>query len=305
MEIAAHEVTTVALTAVATTVLSGRVLEDRDGDGLPDEPARGVAARLLLTDAEGLRRLVATDEAGSFLVRGLLPGPVELRLIELPLGATAVGEDSQTVRLLPGLPTQVAFLVQPAAARAQPFAPRALRIRSIEVGAERLPPGAAPLLRVVVQGEADSVQVVTKDATHQLTLEDGVWTGRVTVPSTAAPGVYGFTVLAHAGDAEASRRGQLIIDAAAPILELSSNAPVRPGETLQVAVVAHVAADTLSLSQPFGDAVALTEEAPGRWVGVLDIPEDAEDAVYTLGVRVVTTDGKVYAEELRFRVVAP
>ncbi|MBS3967390.1 MAG: hypothetical protein KGZ60_09080 [Truepera sp.] len=304
VEIEVQAVTTVTLTAVATTALSGLVLEDRDGDGLPDQPLRGVAARLLLTDAEGLRRLVATDETGSFQVRGLLPGPVAVRLVELPLGATVVGEAQQTWQLQPGLPTEVTFLVQPV--RPQPFVPRALRIRSIAVEAERLPPGAAPLVQVVVQGEADSVQVVTPDATHDLEpIEQGIWSGRVVVPLIAAPGVYGFTVVVRAGEAEATRRGQLVIDAAAPVLELTSDAPVRPGGVLTVSVVTYFEASAVSFTQPFGTAVSLVEETPGRWAGTLAIPNDAADAVYTLSVQAVTADGRVYQQELRFRVLAP
>lgn len=304
VEIEVQAVTTVTLTAVATTVLSGLVLEDRDGDGLPDQPLRGVAARLVLTDAEGLRRLVATDEAGRFQVRGLLPGPVAVRLVELPLGATVIGEAQQTWQLQPGLPTGVTFLVQPVQPR--PFVPRALRIRSIAVEAERLPPGAAPLVQVAVQGEADSVQVVTPDATHDLEpLTEGIWSGRVTVPPTAAPGVYGFTVVARAAGAEATRRGQVIVDAAAPALELTSDAPVRPGGVLTVSVATYFEASAVTFTHPFGAAVALVEQAPGRWTGTLAIPYDAADAVYTLGVRAVTLDGRVYQQELRFRVLAP
>jgi hypothetical protein len=47
------------------------------------------------------------------------------------------------------------------------------------------------------------------------------------------------------------------------------------------------------------------EQAPGRWTGTLAIPHDAADAVYTLGVQAVAADGRVYQQELRFRVLAP
>lgn len=297
--------TEVALAAVATTVLRGQVLADRDEDAVPDIPAQGIAARLLLIDSEGVQRLVATDEAGSFEVRGLVPGPVLLRLIELPFGAQAVGAEQKTVQLHPGVATEVTFFVRSLATQVQTFPAQALRIRHVDVEVERLPPGAAPLLSVVVQGEAEQVVVVTADATYELSFAAGVWSGRLALPLSAAPGVYNFTVVARAGNVETSRRGQLVIDPAVPALKLTSDAPVRPGERLQVTVETYFAARSVRLRQPFGGDVVLIEEAPGRWVGALTIPEDAIDAIYSLSARAITVDGRLHEQEMRFRVLAP
>lgn len=305
VEITAKQVTAVTVEVVLTTALRGRVLEGRAEDGVPDDPARGVVARLLLTDAEGLRRTLLTDEEGAFEVRGLLPGPVELQLVELPLGASVVGDDRKVIELLPGVPAEVTFVVQPLVPRVLAFPAQALRIRSVEVEAERVPPGAAPLVRVELQGEADRVEVVTADAVHELVPVQGIWSGRVAVPLHTPPGVYGFTVRARAADAEVTRRGQLVIDPTSTALELTSSAPVRPGEDLRVTATTYFQADAVTVRQPFGEDLVLVEEAPGRWATTLRVPAGAEDAVYTLNVRAVTADGRAYEGELRFRVLVP
>ncbi len=306
VEVHAQAVTTVTIAAVATSALRGWVLEDSAGDGVPDEPPRGVSARLRLTDAEGLQRMVATDERGRFEVRGLLPGPVTVQLIELPLGSAVIGDEQQAVQLEPGAPAELTFLVQPVTARVQAFAAQALRIRRLSLEVERIPPGTAPLVQLEVQGEADSVQVRTPDAVHNLAPdEDGLWAGRVEVPLNAPPGVYSLTVVARANDTEVTRRAQFFVDPSAPAWELSSNAPRRPGEALRVEVTTYFAADEIRVSQPFGADLALTEVAPGRWLGTLAIPDGADDAVYALTVSAVATDGRVFEQTLRFRVLAP
>jgi hypothetical protein len=288
-----------------TTLLRGRVLEDVDGDGAADEPARGVAARLLLTDAEGLARVLTTDAAGAFEARGLLPGAVALRLLGLPTGAVVVGAPEREVRVGTDAVVEVAFLVRPAAALAQSFAPQALRIRSVAAEAERVPPGAAPLLRVAVQGEVDAVVVETPAGTTPLTLVDGAWLGRLAVPADAPAGVWTYTVVARAGEAEARRRGQLVVDGSVDPVVVAGDPPVRPGGVLALSVTVLGTADEVQARSPFGDLVALREAEPGRWVGAIPVPADAPDAVVALEVDVVGFGDATLVRTFRFRVLAP
>ena len=305
-EVRRQETTALVVAAVRTTVLRGRVLEDRDGDGRADDPPVGVRARLLVTDSQGLRRTVATDETGAFELRGLLPGAVVAALVEVPAGASVVGDDERTLRLAPGVPSEVTFLVRPAEVRVQAFTAQSLRVRSVALEADRVPPGAAPLLRVDAQGEPDTVTVVRADGTeYPLRREGDAWLGRVPVPLEQPAGVLAFTVVVRSGDSEATRRGQLIVDPAAAALLLTSDAPVRSGGALTVRLSAYVDAREVTLAHPFGDDVALGEDEPGRWSGVVTVPAGTPDAVYELAVDVDTADERTLTETLRFRVLDP
>ena len=306
VEVRRRETTALVVAVVRTTVLRGRVLEDRDGDGRADDPPVGVRARLLVTDSQGLRRTVVTDEIGAFVLRGLLPGAVVAALVEVPAGASVVADDERTLRLEPGVPGEVTFFVRPAEVRVQAFTAQSLRVRSVALEVDRVPPGAAPLLRVDVQGEPDAVTVVHADgALQQLRREGDAWHGRVPVPLEQPAGVLAFTVVVRAGDTEATRRGQLIVDPAAAALLLTSDAPVRAGGALMVRLSAYVDAREVTLAHPFGDDVALVEDEPGRWSGVVTVPADTPDAVYELVVRAATADERALAETLRFRVLDP
>ena len=299
---------TVSLTfeAVRTTVLRGRVLADRAGDARADDPLEGVRARLLVTDAQGLRRSVATDDAGAFELRGLLPGAVTVALVEVPSGATIVGEATRSVRLAPGVPGEVGFLVQPAVLRVQTFAAQAVRIRSLAVEADRVPPGAAPLVRVEAQGELDAVVLTTSDGVeHPLEPDGDTWVGRLDVPQERPPGVLAFTVAARSGEDEGTRRGQVVVDPAAAVLLVTSDAPVRAGAPLTVRLSAYLDARAATIGHPFGADVAMLEVEPGRWSGSLEVSASTPDAVYEVAVRVDTRDGRVLVETLRFRVLDP
>ena len=296
----------VRIDVVQTAVLRGRVLEDRAGDGRGDEPAVGVLARLLVTDAEGMRRSVVSDDAGAFVVRGLLPGEVRVRLIDVPSGATIVGDDERGLVLAPGIPGEVEFLVRPAVVTVRSFTPQALRIRSVAPEVDRVPAGAAPLVRVEVQGEPEAVTLVTGAGAEVVLARDGdAWFGRVPVPLEQSAGVLDFTVTARTGEAEATRRGQVIVDASARAVQVVSDAPVRSGGVLTVSVSAYLEARGITLAQPFGDDVALAEGAPGRWSATVTVPAGTPDAVYELAIRVESVDGRSLVETLRFRVLAP
>jgi hypothetical protein len=264
-----------------------------------------VAARLLLTDAEGLRRILATDADGAFSARSLVPGDAELLLLDVPAGATLVGEERRTVGLVSGEATEVEFLVRPLVVVARSFAAQALRIRGAVVEVERVSPGAAPLVRVEVQGEARSVAVESAAGSVPLLLWDGVWIGRVSVPADTSDGVWPFTVVAVGEDGEVSRRGQLVVAADAPAISLVADGPVRPGGELRVTLTAYLEVERVTVASPFGVPLTLAEIEPGRWAAVLSVPHDAEDAVWTLEAEVATMDGRTLEAQARFRVLAP
>jgi len=306
VEVRLREVTTLEIPATRTTVLTGRVLADRDGDGVADEPATGVRARLMVGDADGLQRTVVTDADGAFEVRGLTPGAASVVLVDVPEGATIVGQDATVLVLEAGLPAEVRFLVRPPVVTVQTFTPQVLRIRTVELESERAPPGAAPVVRVEVQGEPDSVALLLPDGLQvALDLDGDAWTARIPVPEAYAAGLLAVTVVARAQQAEASRRVQLIVDPLAPLLAITSDAPVRAGGELTVRVRAYFDAHRVALAHPFGDDVTLVEDEPGRWRGVLTVPDGTPDAVYESSVRVEGVDGRALVETLRFRVLAP
>jgi len=305
-EVRLREVTALEVRAARTTVLIGRVLEARDGDGVADVPAPGVRARLVLVDADGLRRVVVSDAEGTFEVRGLIPGLVSVTLVDVSGGAAIVGADTATLVLEAGVPAEVRFLVRPPVVTVQPFTPDALRIRGVTLEADRVPPGAAPIVRVAIQGDAGAVLLILPDGVEVELAPDGdAWLGRLPVVSERTAGVFPFTVVARASQGEATRRAQLIVDPEAPLVEVTSDAPVRAGGLLTVRVRAYLDARDVVLAHPFGDDVALFEDEPGRWSGALPVPAGTPDAVHELAVRVESGDGRAFVEALRFRVLAP
>ncbi len=292
--------------AIETAALEGRVLTDSNADGAADEPPRGAAARLVLVDAEGLQRSINTDADGNFRVRGLLPGPVRLRLTETPVGSTIVGEESQSLSLTAGEISNVTFLLEPAIARAQTFTPARLRIRRIEPEVDRVPPGTAPLIRVEVQGEPERVILMSVTQTTELRFDGQAWLGRVNISTDTPSGVFNFNVSASQGNSETERRGQIIVDSDTPALIVETSGPVRAGEILKITVRSYFAAESAIVQSPFADELSLSEDSanPGLWSGELTIPANIADAVYTITVK-VGSNGKEYQEEARFRVLAP
>lgn len=306
VEVRRGEVVPLAIAATRTTVLRGLVLEDRAGDGLPDDPPVGVLARLVVRDTHGVRRSVSTNEAGAFELRGLLPGEVEVAIVDVPTGAVVVGDPRRTLRVEAGVPSDALFLVQPAEVVARAFAPQTLRVRSVALEVDRAPPGAAPLLRVELQGAADSVVAEGPDGVvHPLEFVGDAWRGRVRVPHDQPPGVLALTVRVRSADGEATRRTQLIVDPNASTLRITSDAPVRAGAAVTVEVDAYLAARAIVLSHPFGGDVPMTEEEPGRWVATVSVPEATADAVYTFTLRLEADDGRTLHETLRVRVLGP
>ena len=168
------------------------MLEDADADGIADTPRRGAAARLLLIDAEGLYRSLNTDPQGTFSARGLLPGEVTLQLAQYPIGSVILGEATRKLTVQAGEVSEVTFLLQPARTRARSFGASSLRVRRVSPSAERVPPGAAPLVRVTVQGDAERVSVRTAAGSADLSLKGDVWFGYVDVPLDTPPRCLSF-----------------------------------------------------------------------------------------------------------------
>jgi hypothetical protein len=304
VEVGLRTTTTFDVAVARTTVLRGRVLEDRDGDGVADAPARPVAARLRVIDGDGLGRIVVADAAGAFEVRGLPAGAARVEVFDLPLGASVVGDVARDLVLQPGSPEDLTILVRPVPAQVATFGGGALRVRSVASEAPRVPPGSAPLVRVEVAGAADGVVFEVGAERVPLERDGSGWIGRVPVPATAGAGVLPFLVVARSGDEVAERRAQVVVDPEAPLLDASGDGPVRAGAALRLDVVAYFAAASVAVDGPFG-AIELAEGAPGRWTGVLDVPADAPDAVAELAITAFARDGAVASVAYRFRVLAP
>jgi len=304
VEVGLRSTTTFDVPVARTTALRGRLLEDRDGDGVADDPARPVPARVRVVDADGLGRSVAIDAAGGFELRGLPAGTARVEVFDLPLGASVVGEAAPALVLEPGVPADVTILVRPVPAQIATFGGGALRVRSVSAEVARVPPGAAPLVRVEVAGEADEVVFEVGGERVALRPDGAGWVGRVAVPASAGAGVWPYEVVARSGDQVSERRDQLIVDPDAALLEPSADGPIRAGANLALAVVVFLEAMSVEVDGPFG-AVALSEGAPGRWAGVLAVPSDAAAGVVELAVSLVTAEGVVATAPLRFRVLAP
>ena len=284
-----------------TAALRGRVLEDADADGIADTPQRGAAARLLLIDAEGLYRSLNTDPQGTFSARGLLPGEITLQLAQYPIGSVILGETTRKLTVQAGEVSEVTFLLQPARTRARSFGASSLRVRRVSPSAERVPPGAAPLVRVTVQGDADQVSAHTAAGSADLSLKGDVWLGYVDVPLDTPPGVFPFEVTAQRGDETASRRGQFVIDADIPLLEVTADGPVRAGESLNVSAIPLFEAAEVKVVSSLGNIELIEEE--GQYAAQFPIADETEDAVYELFFRAVREDGTVVEQTSRVRVL--
>lgn len=298
VEVMPGEVTSVDYLLVERAVIRGRVV--LSGGDL----TQGVRARLGVQAADGLLRLVTTDENGSFTLRGLPPGPAEVSLLNLPPEYSGVGDMQVTTTLTAGAVTEIAFQVERIQIMSQQFGGQRLRIRQVAPEVERVPPGAAPQITVTLSGEADRVTLMTPTGVVPLSRMDGVWQGRLPVTS-AASGIYTFTVIAEAPGETAERSAQLIIDADAPAYSTRLSSPVRPGETLTLSLQSYMALQSIR-AEVFGETLELTgDNRSGSWQLRLDIPASAEDAVYPLILKGLRDDGEFFEETLTFRVLVP
>ena len=292
-----------AWNAVQTTVLEGAVLEPASADAGGGTARRGVPARLVVVDADGLRRAVSTGVDGTFVLRGLIPGPVSVRLVEVPVGATILGDPVTSVVLAEGAAGFVEFTVEPVRARAQSFTDRAIRVRSVSSERDRVPPGSAPIVRVEVAGDADVVELRHGDAVVTLERQGEAWLGRLPIPDAHADGSFTFTAAAIAGSNEATRRAQVEVDGASAAIEARTNAPVRLGDTLRIE--AHAVVDLVALDvtiESIGTFSFQVVEA-GRWVVEVEIPRDAPEGIAEAHLGGLDASGRAYAVVQAFRIV--
>ncbi|MGL4611361.1 MAG: hypothetical protein ACRCYY_17075 [Trueperaceae bacterium] len=299
--------TAVFFEAVASAALSGKILEDANADGLADEPNKGVAAQLVLTDSEGLKRTVRSSDDGTFLVRSLLPGKARLKLTDLNLGSKVVGVDALELELKAGEVSKASFTVQPASANSQTFSSSDLRIRRVRVESDKVPAGTAPLVSVTVQGEAESMLLQGMSDTEALTLtfDGNAWTGRLPIPGTATPGVYSFTVFAEKDGKRSSKKGQVIIESEAPALTFEVSSPVAPSERVQLKLESYFAIADVIVNNDLGLTFETIKTSDNEHVLSAVIPKNTKDNVYTLSILVTSAEGQVFRQEATFRVLVP
>lgn len=302
---------TVAVRAVRTGTVRGRVLVDSDGDGTADVPPQGAPGRVVLIEPSGVVRDLEVASDGRFETRGLRPGTVELRVVGLPVGSATVGPSELRTNVGPGSNEVETFLVRPPSSVARTFGGDAPRIAGIAVQAERVPPGSAPIVTVTLLGEADELVLEASGLQRPMRLVGDAWQARVVVPDDVAAGVLPITVTARNAVGERTRRGQILIDPDVPLVRLDALGPVEPGGVLEVrltalAAVAHAVVDSAAAADP-GRAVSLvaSEAGDGSLAGTLVIARDAPDAVYEVTATGTLGDGRPFVSTASFRVLAP
>ncbi len=297
------EETTISFKVAETTVLQGKVFEDLDGDGKADEPKKGVKAQLLLTDAEGLRRSLLSNDDGSFEVSGLVPGKAKLKINTVAAGSTIVGPAEKEIILVSGEISQAEFLVQPVIAKSQSFDSSSLRIRRVELSSDTVPPGTAPVITVSLNTDVEEVLLHSTYGDSQLELHGKSWQGRLLIPVTAASGVLEFNVIAQIEGAKTEKTGRVVIDPQAPAYNITVNGPVKPGEKLSILIDTILYPVSINISSEFGEVQA-QELEPSKYEALLDIPQNTQDAIYALKLTLATAE-QSFTEEQTFRVLVP
>ena len=276
----------VSLTIVRSAGVRGTVLFDRNGDGTPDQPTRGVPANISLVDANGVYHATNVSADGSFAFRSLPPGKTVLTLSGLPLGDQPEGGAERTVTVTSGSVTAVPFLIHPVSLHAKTFGGGQLAIRSVDVEAKRVPPASGPLVRVVLSGAADVVTLETSQDSIPLKGSGANWTGRLPVPANAKAGLFTFLVKARRGEHQVQRRGQVLVDSSAPLITARVQGAGAPGAELELEVTVLAHATTVRVDGPAGTAIHgdLIESARGRWSGSIPVSESVAPGHYALTV---------------------
>lgn len=294
--------TSLVFEAAATAAITGRVLEDANADGIADEPTKAIPAQLVLTDSESLRRSVFSNGEEGFLVRGLLPGPVRLKVLNLPLGSTLVGSDVLELSLTAGEISEVTFLAVPPTTVSQTFTKSDLRIRRISTEVDRVPVNTAPLVTVKIQGEAERVTLQSDTGTFEMTFDGEAWQTRLPIPASATD-VYSFTVVAYQGEGQTDKRSQIVIDASSPATEVKVASPVKPNGSITVDTLGYFAVKDVSIQSDLGLTFETVQNEEGHFISAATVPANAEDKVYTLTIAVTSEDGQTFTREETFRVL--
>lgn len=296
VELAAGELVTVDYQLIAQAALAGRVLLAESGEGVP--------ARLSVRDADGRLRSVSAAD-GRFVLSGLPTGETTVQLVTLPPEFRALGETSRTVVLVGGEVAELTFELERIPVVPRQFAEQ-LRIRQVIAEVERVPPGAAPRIRVTLSEAAERVRLVSAEGEVTLSAQTAeVWEGRLPLPPDAALGLYPFTVIAERGAERAERRSQLLVDPSAPAYRIDITSPLRPGQALALTVQSYLPLAALE-AELFGASWPLAgDDEGGRWQLSLTVPEDAADAVYQVVLRGRTRAGEPFEARASFRVLAP
>lgn len=303
--IADHRTSTVDFTLVASAAIRGTVLLDSNGDGKADRPAVPGSGTVLLDTGSGPPQVLPVGSDGTFQARGLYPGAATLELANLPPATSVEGAARVTVRLQPGKVSAVGFLEVPPTATAQMFSPSSFRITRVRTQVGRVPPGAAPVIRVDVQGHADRVSVDANGSEYALSAHDGTWSGRLPVPRDARAGVFRFDVVAQSGADRSRRQGQLLVEPGAPLYDVRTSSPAEAGSTLAVSIAAYTDVASVTVTSPFGGTVDASRSEPGQWTASIAIPKDAASQVGSVVVTLHTTDHGDIVATTRIRVVAP
>jgi hypothetical protein len=290
--------------AAATAAVSGRVLEDANSDGIADEPPKGVAAQLLLTDSEGLRRSIFTDTEGGFLVKGLLPGTARIKVLNLPLGSKLVGADTLELPLEAGEISEVTFVANPPTTVSQTFTESDLRIRRITPQVDRVPVGTAPIVTVTIQGEAERVSLQSEAGTYEMTFDGKAWQTRLPIPTTATD-LYPFTVVAFQGEGQTTKKSQIVIDPSSPAMEVTVASPNQPGGIIAVDLLAYFEVQTIDIQSDLGLTFETTQNEEGNYIATALVPDNAEDKVYSLTITATSETGQTFTREETFRVLIP
>ncbi len=281
VEVRRKQRVSVRLVLAARSVLEGRVR-------VVAEPGRELSPRrfaVAIEDALGRQTSLFTNPGGAFTVPALAPGRYTVRLLEdlLPPGWEVVVAE-KAVELRPGETGRVELAVRPPPRKV--YSGGRVQILEVRPEADRVPPGAAPLVDVRLQGAPGRVVVVLQGRIVGILLpvaeEEGVWRGRLRVPDDAE-GPLALQVEATNGTT-ARFPFFLSVGHDAPWGVVRALPVARPGQTLAVAVHWYAPVET-SWIEADGERVALAGEG-ADWSGRLTVPEDAgERWSYTVKAR--------------------